>query len=111
DFQRSDESLGGVLEDFFQAARVTAVAAALDRHAHAVAVHDAGHLRWRQEHRFFLAFDAHESEAGAVGAHDTFGHPGMADACGCARRVRPTGGGILWAWSTPRGVARFSIST
>jgi hypothetical protein len=30
DFQRSHESLGGVLEDFFQAAREATVAAALD---------------------------------------------------------------------------------
>ena len=78
DFQRSDECLGGVLEDLFEASRIAAIAAALHGHAHAVAVHDAGHLRRRQEHGLFLAFDAHEAEAGAIGAHDAFGDSRMA---------------------------------
>ena len=78
DFQRSHERLGGVLEDLLEAARVPAVAAALDRHAHAIAMHDSGHLRRREEHGFFLAFDSHESKAGAIGAHDAFGDSCMA---------------------------------
>jgi hypothetical protein len=62
-----------VFDDLLELARVTAIAAALHRHAHAIAMHHAHHLARRQEHRVFLAFHAHEAESGAVGTDDTFG--------------------------------------
>ena len=50
-------------------------------------MHDAGHLRRRQEHGFFLPFDAHEAEAGAIGAHDSLGNRVRPwPAAGAARR-------------------------
>ena len=54
-FERAHERLRRVFENLFEPARIAAIAAALDRDAHAIAVHDARHLRRRQEYGFFLA--------------------------------------------------------
>jgi hypothetical protein len=72
----ADEGFRGMFEDLFQLAGIPAIAAALDGDAHAIAVHDTGHLRRRQEHGIFHAFDTHEAEARAVGADDAFGDAG-----------------------------------
>ena len=95
-FERADERLGRMFEDLLEPARIAAIAAALDRHAHAVAVHDTGHLRRRQENGFFLAFDAHEAEAGAVGADDAFGRAAMAGRPGIRRL--PAARGLFCGW-------------
>jgi hypothetical protein len=73
DLHRAHEGLGAVLEDLLQPARVAPIPAALDGHAHAIAVHHAHHLARWQEYGLFLSLDAHEAEAGAIGADDAFG--------------------------------------
>jgi hypothetical protein len=75
-FERADEGLRRVLENLLELAGIPSIAAALDRHAYTVAVHDAGHLRRRQEDGLFHAFDTHEAEARAVGTDDAFGDAG-----------------------------------
>jgi hypothetical protein len=101
DFERADECLRGVLEDLLELAGIAAVAATLDRDTHAIAVHDAVHLRRRQEDRILLSFDAHEAEARAVGAHDAFGGAPMRRR---RRRMRPAG--MMFVVFAARGTVR-----
>jgi hypothetical protein len=58
-------------------------------------VHDAGHLRRRQEHGFFLPFDTHEAETGAVRAHDSFRNFRVALGCGGTGAMRAACGRLL----------------
>ena len=67
------EGLGGVFENFLEPPGKTAITATLDRDAHSIAMHDAHHFARREEHGFLAPFDAHEAEAGTVGAHHTLG--------------------------------------
>ncbi len=69
-------------------------------HAHAIAMHDANHLRWRQEHRIFLAFDAYEAESGPIGADDALGDPWK---CG---RARSCSGDLAGRWRSWRAGGR-----
>jgi hypothetical protein len=76
-------------------------------------MHDSGHLRRGEEHRFFLTFDTNESKPGAVGAHHPFGYSAMAMAlaCGGARRVGLACGGFWGMTRILMAPACFSIST
>jgi len=87
-FHRADEGLGGMFDDLFEPAGIAAVATALDRYPHPVAMHHAGHLRRREEHCVLLPFDPYEAEARAIGAHDAFG----------GVRHRGAGAGRLTHW-------------
>ena len=48
-FESPDEGLGGMFEDGFQLPGVPSVTPALHAHAHPITVHDANHLRRRQD--------------------------------------------------------------
>src|SRR6188508_1189577 len=74
-------------------------------------MHDSGHLRRREEHRLFLTLDTHESKAGAIGAHDSFGYSSMARGRGGAGRVRPACRWVLLVTRILIAFAGFSIST
>ncbi len=67
---------------------VPPVAPAFHADAHPIAMHDADHLWWRQEHGFFLPFDPYEAESRAIGAHDAFGDPWKRGCRGVPRRAR-----------------------
>ena len=93
DLHGAEERMYAALEHLVDHARPAIGRIARDLHPHAIAVHDAAHLRRREEHTVLETLDAQEAITGAIGAHGSLHQRTRFDrarsACSARRAAAP----------------------